>query len=173
MRTVTRIAAALLLAGTVAACARPSGGQGPGAAEATTASTPASDSHGGAVRDHVSFVDSLRARGLLVEIGGPVRQPFLRPSGTELRLSGGGLASPATIQSYNYDSTDLGTDASAAAQADAAQIGPTGNPKTQSIGWVAAPHFYRADRVLVLYVGSDATVTKLLSEVLGPQFAGA
>ena len=41
-------------------------------------------SHGGPVRDHVSFVDALRAAGYGVAIVGPVQQPFLRaePAGT-------------------------------------------------------------------------------------------
>lgn len=34
------------------------------------------------------------------------------------------------------------------------------------------PHFYKAGRIIVLYVGSDETVLGLLEEILGSQFAG-
>jgi hypothetical protein len=40
------------------------------------------------------------------------------------------------------------------------------------ITWIEPPHFFRKERVLVLYIGSDATVLKALHDVLGPQFAG-
>jgi len=38
--------------------------------------------------------------------------------------------------------------------------------------WVAPPHFYKAGRIIVLYVGENAAVTEALDTVLGPQFAG-
>ena len=101
-----------------------------------------------------------------------VQRPFLRPKGTLLRLSGGDLAAPAEVESYNYDDRDLDTNGAAAAQADAAQIQPDGQPKTGSVAWPAPPHFFLKERVLVLYVGSDPTVLARLTDLLGPQFAG-
>jgi hypothetical protein len=40
------------------------------------------------------------------------------------------------------------------------------------VTWVAAPHFYQAGRILVLYVGDDPAILELLEGALGPQFAG-
>jgi hypothetical protein len=34
------------------------------------------------------------------------------------------------------------------------------------------PHFFRGNRIIVLYVGTDAAVIALLERLLGPQFAG-
>jgi len=133
---------------------------------------PVVSSHGGPIKDHVSFVDHLRATGLTVDIVGDVQQPFLRAKGTQLHLSGGDLKQPVDIQSYNYDDTDLGTDGLAAAQADAAQIEPNGMPKTTNVQWNAAPHWFRTERVIVLYLGDDPAVLGLLTTLLGPQFAG-
>ena len=116
------------------------------------------------MRDHVSLVDNLRARGLLVTPVDSVRQPFLHADGTVLALSGAAVG-PARIQSYDYASAD-------AAAADAATFGPDGSPRTSNVGWIGAPHLYLKGRVLVIYVGSDSTVTGLLTDVLGPQFAG-
>jgi hypothetical protein len=38
--------------------------------------------------------------------------------------------------------------------------------------WLSTPHFYKADKLIVLYVGEDAGITDTLSDVLGPQIAG-
>ena len=123
-------------------------------------------SHGGPVRDHVSFVDTLRGKGVTVDIVGNVSQPFLHAqSGTSVRLSGGALPTPADLQSFDYGSAP-------AASADAGQIQPDGSMKTVIIDWVGPPHFFRAERLLVIYIGSDASVINLLTSILGPQFAG-
>ena len=128
--------------------------------------------HGGPVEDHTSFVDQLRKTGFTVDPTGPVQQPFLRAQGTTLRISGGGLEQPADVQSYDYTDTDFEANGAAAAEADANGIGPDGNPRTAMISWIEPPHFFRKERVLVLYIGSDAMVLKALQDVLGPQFAG-
>jgi hypothetical protein len=167
MRSFATVVAVLVAAVLGAGCDNGSSA-GSGLADTSTSAV----SHGGAVHDHVSFVDNLRGRGVAVEIVGTVRQPFLRPSGTRLRLTGGGLAQPVLLESYNYDSTDLGSDATSAVTQDAAAISPDGTPKMGRESWTAPAHFFRADRVLVLYVGSDATALILLTDLLGPQFAG-
>jgi hypothetical protein len=122
-------------------------------------------SHGGALTGHVGLVDHLRAQGLMVEPTSEVEQPFLGVKGTTLRISGGNLKQPAEIQSYEYPSAD-------AAESDASQIGADGNPKTSMVAWKGAPHFFRKDQLLVLYVGDDQAVVTTLAELLGPQFAG-
>jgi hypothetical protein len=38
--------------------------------------------------------------------------------------------------------------------------------------WISAPHFFRGNRLIVLYVGTDAGVIAPLQRLLGPQFAG-
>ena len=43
---------------------------------------------------------------------------------------------------------------------------------TSTIFWVAPPHFYKAGRLIVIYVGSDSGVIKVLQEIMGSQFAG-
>jgi len=62
------------------------------------------------------------------------------------------------VESYNYDATDLGTDALQAATDDAGGIRPDGTPKTGTVSWPGPVHFFRSERVLVLYVGGDADV---------------
>ena len=60
-----------------------------------------------------------------------------------------------------------------ATEADAALISPDGGSiGTSMVTWVAAPHFYKIGKLIVLYVGNDSAVIKVLESVLGPQFAG-
>ncbi len=123
-------------------------------------------SHGGPVRDHVSFVDALRARRVTVGISSEAPlQRDLRGHGTRLVISATDITQ-AVVDSYNYDPTDLAPvgDASRLAEEDAARL-RTSLPS-------GALHAYRRERVIVLYMGDDAAVKRLLSDVLGPQFAG-
>ena len=129
-------------------------------------------SHGGPVQDHVSFVDALRAAGYAVDPVGQLQQPFLHVPGTRLRISGADLTGPAEIQSYNYDDRDLGTDGLVTARADADQIQPDGQPRTARVTWNGPPHFFRKQRVLVIYVGDDPALLGVLTNLLGAQFAG-
>lgn len=142
----------------------------PGAAASTPVATPTgrdvdSISHGGPVVDHVSFVDALRACGVTVDPGEAIRQPFLRAEGIVLQLHGGGLSQSVEVQSYAYED-------SASAEADAAEIGPDGNPPAMMITWIGTPHFFRAERVIVLYVGGDQSTIDLLTGILGSPFVG-
>lgn len=151
----------VLLALSLVACQRPTSGVG---------GVP--ESHGGPVRDQVTFIDSMRALGYTVSPAGDIQQPFLRPTGTVLHISGAALSAPADLQAFNYDDRDLKSDGVAAAQADVDQIQPDGQPKTARISWTGPPHLFHKDRVIVIYVGSEPRLLATLTEILGPQFAG-
>jgi len=134
----------------------------------TTLGTP---SHGGPIVDHVSFVDKLRSKRCTVDPVGSARQPFLRGQGTVLRVSGCTLGRPAELQSFWYHTDDLGMDGLRAAEEDARGIPPDGQPAV-ALTWEAPPHFFRKERALVFYLGNDPALLALLTELLGPQFAG-
>jgi hypothetical protein len=117
-------------------------------------------SHGGPVRDYVSLVDNLRAAGATVEPAGEVEQPFFSPTGYVIKVNG------ADVQVFEYPDAE-------AAEAEAALVSDDGGSiGTSMVSWVEAPHFYKLERVIALYVGEDSAVTALLESVLGPQFAG-
>lgn len=120
------------------------------------------------------FADRLRSKGLTVEHVAEASQPFLRTVGARLRLSGGTLAQPTELQVYTYDDPALAADDAARVQPDTSVrwAEPDGNVKTISFAWVAPPHFFRQERVLVLYTGTDPAVLTLLTDLLGAQFAG-
>jgi len=105
------------------------------------------------------FTDALQSAGLLLEIGGLVDQPFFSVSGQIITVNG------EDVQIFEYpDST--------AAAAEAAQISPdAGSVGANMISWVAAPHFYTKDRIIVLYIGENDSITRALFEILGEPIA--
>ncbi|HYN09735.1 MAG TPA: hypothetical protein VES67_20300 [Vicinamibacterales bacterium] len=60
----------------------------------------------------------------------------------------------------------------AAAGRDAAKVSPDGSSVgNTSILWIGPPHFYRNDRLIVVYAGHSLAVLQPLEAVLGPPFA--
>lgn len=140
----------------VVACAKP----GPAPAPAPPPAPAPTISHGGPVRDYISLVDSLRAANANVQPAGDITQPFFSVKGLIITVNGN------DVQVFEY--ADV-----AAADAEAALVSPDGSSiGTTMVGWVAPPHFYQAEKVIVLYVGENKTVIDILESVLGPQFAG-
>jgi len=124
--------------------------------------------------DQTNFADRLRGEGFVVERVAEATEPFLRTVGARLRLSGGTLTQSTELQIYTYADPALAADDAARVQPDTSVkwTEPNGNVKTISFAWVAPPHFFRRERVLVLYTGTDRAVLTLLTDLLGAQFAG-
>jgi hypothetical protein len=107
-----------------------------------------------------SVVAALHAAGMRVERRGKVDQPLLSATGKVIKADGG------EIQVFEY------RDASQA-EANAARVSGNGRTiGTAKVHWLAPPHFYKKDRLIVLYIGSNERVVKALEAALGPQFAG-
>jgi hypothetical protein len=112
------------------------------------------------VTDYESLGASLRAAGASVKPGAKVDQPFFPVGGKLIEVHG------EEVQVFQF------ADA-AEAKAQAARISPTGTTiETTKVHWIGPPHFYRTDRLLVIYVGDSERVLRTLETVLGPQFAG-
>jgi hypothetical protein len=41
-----------------------------------------------------------------------------------------------------------------------------------NIGWIDWPHFYKSGSLVAVYIGHNAAMKKLLTSIMGPQFAG-
>jgi hypothetical protein len=107
----------------------------------------------------VEFKDALRMDGQSVDIAGPVDQPFFSAPGQVVVVNG------EDVQVFEYPD-------SATAAAEAAQISPDASSVgTNMMTWVATPHFYALDRLIVLYVGDDQAVVDALNTVLGQPVA--
>ena len=115
---------------------------------------------GRAVRDLDTLADALKAQGLNVERAGDVSQPFFSVEGRALTVNG------ENVQVFRYGTAE-------AAAKEATQVSPDGSSVgTSMMTWMAPPHFFRKDNLIVLYVGSNGELLRALQSVLGVQFAG-
>lgn len=118
------------------------------------------ESAAGPVTDYASLVASLRAAGVAVSPGKVLRQPFFSVAGRTIRVHS------EDVQVFEYADAAL-------AEAQASRISPTGTTVgTTKVHWIGPPHFYKAGKLLVLYVGDNDKVLRALGAALGPQFAG-
>lgn len=125
--------------------------------------------------DQEALITALQSHGTTIQQVGAVQQPFFHTQGTRLCISGAQINPATQVQVYAYN--DAGT-----AEMDVHQISrngatvvqrlPNGNSAMTSSNWIAPPHFFQRDRVVVLYLGSNQALLELLSEALGPQIAG-
>jgi hypothetical protein len=121
---------------------------------------PSKQSKRGTVTDSPSLIKSLRALGAGATAAGDVEQPFFSIKGAMIKVHG------EDVQVFQYANA-------AAAEAEATPISQDGMAVgTRKIFWVGPPHFFKTDKLLVLYVGDNAKVLKTLEAVLGRQFAG-
>lgn len=110
-----------------------------------------------------NLLNLLRATGNRVEVTGKVTRPFFADAkGNSLTVNGG-----IEIELYEFaDKEKL--------DAVAAQISPDGSTiGGETVSWPGPPHFYRTDRVLILYFGNDADNRREFEAAFGAQFAGA
>jgi hypothetical protein len=153
----------LILAFVVSGCAPSSSNTATTTSPAVPTESPATGAPApepSEVQDKASLITSLQASGATVETGEPVSQPFFTPEATSLKVNG------ADVQVFEYESAE-------AMEEEASQVAPDGGSiGTSMVNWVDTPHFLKAGRIIVLYVGSDATILDLLEKALGPQFAG-
>ncbi len=118
-------------------------------------------SHGGAVRDHVSLVDTLRVQGLTVEPTGPISQPFFPVPGQALKVN------EEQIQVFEFSDSSAARSQSETISADGLSIDQT------VIQWIKPPHFFSKGKIIVLYVGSDPAFIRQLEKAMGGQIAGS
>ena len=70
------------------------------------------------------------------------------------------------VQVFEFASAEEADTVSQSISADGSSIG------TSMVAWVAPPHFYKAGKLIVIYVGSDSGVISALQAAMGSQFAG-
>lgn len=108
------------------------------------------------------LVTRLRAAGATVTVEETVNDPvFAGAAGRRLSVNG------VSINVYEYPTTAQLALTAARTSPDGSTVGNT------QVDWVAPPHLFKSGRILVLYVGTDPTTLHLLTDTLGPQFAGA
>jgi uncharacterized membrane protein YadS len=109
-----------------------------------------------------ALVRALQQQGATVTRAGSLPQssyPFLSVSAQLLQVNG------ADVQVFEYASATR-------ADSDASKVSPTGSPIGQSqVSWMDTPHFYKRDRLIVLYVGHSADLLRMLEAVVGAAVA--
>jgi hypothetical protein len=112
------------------------------------------------VEDQAGLLNALKAAGATVEVGDSIAQDFFSVEGKTVKVNG------ADLQVFEYENAE-------AMEKDASNVAPDGGSiGTSMVDWIDTPHFYKAGRIITLYIGSDKTVLGLLNTVPGPQFAG-
>jgi hypothetical protein len=123
-------------------------------------STSSPSKESSVVEDQASLLAALQAEGASVDTADTITQDFFSVEGQIVRVDG------TDIQVFEYENAE-------AMENDASQVAPDGGSiGTYMVTWLDAPHFYKAGRLIVLYLGNDQTILGLLNKVLGPQFAG-
>ncbi len=112
------------------------------------------------VKDYQSLIDNLSASGLNVTRGDEISQPFFSVKGRIIKVNGD------DVQIFEYErATD--------ADAEAALVSPDGSTVgTSMITWISTPHFYKKEKLIVIYVGEKSEVIQGLEIALGKQSAG-
>lgn len=114
----------------------------------------------GSINTIEDVIASLQEEGLAVTQGDQIEQPFFTVPAVLLNLPESG------IQVFEYGDES-------AAKADAELVASDGSSVGTSMPfWVDDPHFFRNGKLIVLYLGSDASILGALEAVFGPQFAG-
>lgn len=112
-------------------------------------------------KEYARLIGKLRAQGASVRsTGEKVRQPFFTVSGRILKLNN------EAIQVFEYSNLATAESQAKRVSADGKTIG---NSKPS---WMSTPHFFKSQKVIVIYVGDDQTTLRILQAELGNQFAG-
>ena len=117
-------------------------------------STPVT-SDGGLVKDYVSLVDNLRNAEATVNPVGEITQPFFSVDGFVINIDG------EEVQVFEYATAE-------ATAAEASTISPDGSSiGTSMVSWMASPHFWNVEKLIVLYVGENNSIVTMLDNALG------
>jgi hypothetical protein len=131
----------------------PDGGNSPTATPAELASRPQT----------VALIVRLQAAGLetrFLELMESRSYPFVSVRAVRLEVAS------ENVYTFEFETT-------AAAEAEARGISADGHRVGSSfVSWISDPHFYRSDRMIVLYVGQSERIRNALVQAAGPQFAG-
>lgn len=112
-------------------------------------------------KDLLRLIRKLRAHGTTVVLTRErVEQPFFSPSARIVNINGEG------VQVFEYSQVSAADKEAMLVNSDGMSIGTT-RPS-----WMAPPHFFKTGRLIVLYVGNEQTILKILEGAIGRQFAG-
>ena len=111
--------------------------------------------------EELRLVKNLRARGAAVSFTNErISQPFFSVGAHVINVNGEG------VQVFAYAQARKGNHEAKRVSSDGLTIGSI-KPY-----WMATPHFFKTGKLIVLYVGDNQSVLRVLQSVLGNQCAG-
>ena len=112
-----------------------------------------------------AIVTDLRRNGHVLRDGGA--STFSQIGGRDVHYAMGTPGVLEEIHFYVFDTSAEAERAAASISADGRMVG------NDMVTWIAPPHFFRGDHLIIGYLGSDRAVISLLERSLGRQFSGA
>jgi hypothetical protein len=111
--------------------------------------------------EYLQLAQRLRAKGASAKLTAErVRQPFFSVPGRIININDEG------VQVFKFANAS-------AAEKQIKRVAPDGMTiGTSKPSWMAPPHFFRSGKMIVLYVGANESILKVLQASLGSQFAG-
>ena len=128
---------------------------------ACTAHAPTVPSDLASTREFVSLLEHLGARVSVAETMPRESFPFFSVNAQRLLVNG------QSVHVFEYPDPTTATEEAGRVAAPGSPIGET------QITWVDPPRFYKSTHLIVLYVGRNEGVVRLLEDVFGRPFAGA
>ena len=112
------------------------------------------------VFDKEGLIAALNAADAVREVGDPVLQEYFSVGGASVKVR------ESDILVFEYESNEAMEADASLVTLDGSSIGAT------MLTWVSTPHFFKAGRIIVLYIGDDAEMLSQLQSLLDAQFAG-
>jgi hypothetical protein len=111
--------------------------------------------------EYSRLIGKLRAQGASARsTAEKVRQPFFSVPGRIMKVN------KEAIQVFEYSNP-------VSAEVEAKRVSPDGKTIGNSKpSWMSTPHFFKSQKLIVIYVGDDQTILRILQAELGNQFAG-
>lgn len=111
--------------------------------------------------EYLDLVNRLRSAGANVKLTAErVRQPFFSVPARIVSIN------DESVQVFKFANTSAAEGAAKRVASDGMTIG------TSKPSWMAPPHFFKNGKLIVLYVGANESILKVLRASLGGQFAG-
>ena len=120
------------------------------------------------VTDYSTLLRYLRDSDTSIVEEGEVDEEFFDIEGRSVTVNG------SAIEVYEYANVED-------MESEASCVSPDGFGITKERGdmvvhkgvsWINPPHFYKAGRIIVIYIGDNDSIISLLENALGKQFAG-
>lgn len=126
-----------------------------------SARRPHSASKARSAKELSNLIKNLRAKGAIVAITNEkFSQPFFSTTARIMNVNG------QSVQVFEYAQASKADSEAKRVSSNGMTIG------TSKPSWLSTPHFFKTEKLIVLYVGDDQTILRILQSTLGNQFAG-